>query len=601
MVLVSPTPAPPKKRLAVSIVVPVIVLAAILTALVLGHASWLARQHDRDQARQTALLVAHLVTDAAETYRSPDALQDFVARLAGERLLQDIVVSTVDPPRVIVSAQERDLGRPLQGIGDADLAAHMQAVASGERPGGLERSLAGAQLFAQPIHLHAPALGVAEPVDALIGIHLDPGLFRGLERDFLSAFALWTVAAVGAALALLIWILRRRLFAPLAAIHSTIQQRRAGERRARVPPLRPDELGELGAAINDAIDFIDARDDRIQRLATIAQGTDNSVMITTPDGVIEWTNDAFTRITGYAAEEARGRRPRDFLRAPGEDYTEAEQAWEAIRAGRRVTNEVHAIRKDGRPVVASSEGYPILDDAGNVTGCVFIAHDVTENRATRQEIVSMVAHFQQELAYDLHDHIGGDLGGLSFRARALASRLQRDGRPEADAAEELHAALGTVANRARNLSRMLAPTSPEQGGLAAAVSRMCQSASDYSDVQVLFRRSGELPPLEPWRNNHVYLIAQEALRNAIRHGRAARIHVLLAGNTERLVLQVTSQQGSWDPEAHRDGLGTRIIRYRAQTLNATLTIRVHSSGVTRVRLEVPASPAVIAPEPGPPG
>ena len=598
MVPVSPTPAPPKKRLAVSIVVPVIVLAAILTALVLGHASWLARQHDRDQARQTALLVAHLVTDAAETYRSPGALQDFVARLAAERLLQDIVLATMDPPRVIVSAQERDLGRPLEGIGDADLAAHMQAVASGGHPGGLAERLAGAQLFAQPIHLQAPALGVTEPVDALIGIHLDPGLFLELERDFLSAFALWTVAAVSAALALLIWILRRRLFAPLAAIHSTIQQRRAGERRARVPPLRPDELGELGAAINDAIDFIDARDDRIQRLATIAQGTDNSVMITTPDGVIEWTNDAFTRITGYTAEEARGRHPRDFLRVPGADHTDAEHAWEAIRAGRRVTNEVRTLRKDGRSVVAASEAYPILNEAGDVTGCVFIAHDVTQSRATRQEIVSMVARFQQELAFDLHDHIGGDLAGLAFRAKALASRLQRDGRPEAQAAEELHAALGTVANRARNLSRMLAPTSPEQGGLAAAVSRLCQSASAYSDVQVRFRRSGDPPPLEPWRANHVYLIAQEALRNAVRHGRAARIHVSLAGFDERLVLQVTSQQGRWDPQAHGDGLGIRIIRYRAQTLNAALSIRVHRGGVTRVRLEVPAGPAAVAPVPG---
>ena len=63
---------------------------------------------------------------------------------------------------------------------------------------------------------------------------------------------------------------------------------------------------------------------------------------------------------------------------------------------------------------------------------------------------------------------------------------------------------------------------------------------------------------------------------------------------------MTSQQGSWDPEAHRDGLGIRIIRYRARTLNAALSIRVHPSGVTRVRLEVPARPAAVAPEPGPP-
>jgi PAS domain S-box-containing protein len=596
----TPTPDPPKRRLAVSIIVPVIALAVLLTALVLGHAGWIAHQHDTSQARQTALLVAHLVADAAETYRSPRALEDFIARLAGERLLKDIVVATADPLRVIVSAREQDNGRTLDAIADAGLAGHMRAVARGEVPAGLDQDLTGGRLFAQPIRLQAPAMGVENTVDAIIGIRLDPELFHGLERRFLAAFALWTTAAVGAVLLLFVWILRRRLLAPLAAIRSTVGQRRAGMRDVRIPPLRPDELGELAAAINDAIDFIDAREERIRRLAMIAQGTDNSVMVTTPDGVIEWTNDAFSRITGYSAEEARGRRPRDFLRAPGEDYSDAEQAWEAIRAGRRVTNEVRALRKDGRPVVASSEAYPILNEAGDVTSCVFISHDVTDSRATRQEIVSMVSRFQQELAYDLHDHVGGDLGGLSFRAKALASRLQRAGRSEAQQAEELHAALGTVANRARSLSRMLAPTSPEQGGLAAALARLCQSTSVYSSVEVVLRRSGRLPELEPWRTNHVYLIAQEALRNAVRHGRASRVHVTLVGREDRLLLTVTSLQGRWDPEVHRDGLGIRIIRYRARTLNSAVSLRVHRTGVTQLRLDVPADGNAAAPgAPGP--
>jgi PAS domain S-box-containing protein len=594
---VSPTPAPPKERLAVAIIVPAVLLAMMITALVLGHAAWLAHEHDRGQARQTALLVTNLVTNAVETYRSPEALQDFVTRLSSERLLKNIVVASLDPPQVIVSAGGHEVGHPLDQVADDGLARHMRAVARGEAAAGLDANLVGGRLFAQPIRVQAPAMGVEDSVDAMIGIRLDPELFHGLERRLLVAFVLWTVAGVGVVLLLFVWLLRRRLFEPLAAIRSTVQQRRAGQRDARIPPLRPDELGELASAINDAIDFIDAREDRIRRLAMIAQGTDNSVMITSPDGVIEWTNDAFTRITGFTAQEAHGHHPRDFLRPPDTDVSSAEHVWEAIRGGRRVANEVQALAKDGRPLVVSSEAYPIVSEAGDVTGCVFISHDVTENRATRQEIVSMVVRFQQELAYDLHDHIGGDLGGLAFRAKALASRLERANRPEAQAAEELHAALGVVADRARNLSRMLAPTSPEQGGLVAALGRLCRSASAYSDVEVVLRRSGSLPELEPWRSNHVYLIAQEALRNAIRHGRASRIHVTLAGRGDRLLLRVTSLQGRWDPEAIRDGLGTRIIRYRARTLNATLAIRVHRRGVTQVRIDVPADAPASAGQP----
>ena len=584
----SPTPAPPKERLGVAIVLPAVLLAVLITALVLTHAAWLVHHHDRGQARQAALLVSDLVTHAAETHRSPEALQDFVTQLASERLLTNIVVASLDPPQVIVSASGHEIGHPLDQIADEALARHMRAVARGEAAAGLDTGFAGGRLFAEPIRVRATAMGVEERMDAMVGIHLDPDLFSGLERRFLGAFFLWTLAGVGVVLLVFLWLLRRRLFEPLAAIRSTVQQRRAGQRDARIPPLRPDELGELAAAVNDAIDFIDSREDRIRRLATIAQGTDNSVMITSPDGVIEWTNDAFTRITGFTAEEARGRRPRDFLRPPDTDVSSAEHVWEAIRAGRRVATEIQALARDGRPLVVSSEAYPIVSEAGEVTGCVFISHDVTESRATRQEIVSMVSSFQQDLACDLHDHVGGDLAGLAFRAKALASRLDRANRPEAQAAKELHSALGVVADRARNLSRMLAPTSPEQGGLVAALARLCRSASAYSDVEVVLRCSGSLPELEPWRANHVYLIAQEALRNAIRHGRASRIHVALVGHRDRLVLRVTSLQGRWDPQAEPDGLGIRIIRYRARTLNGTLAIRVHRSGVTQVRIDVPA-------------
>lgn len=562
-------------------------LTVLLAGLTLAHAGWLTYQHVLQQARQTALLVADLVTDAAETYRSPEALREFVSRLTHDSLTHDIVVATVDPLQVIVSSIPPDDGRPLDSIAHTDLARHMRAVALGEVGAGLDSGLARGWLFAQPIRLRVPALGLEDPVVAIIGIHLDPAPLHELERKFITVFAIWTLAGIGTGLLLFVWILRRRLLQPLAAIRDTVQQRRAGVREARIPPLRQDELGQLAADINTAIDFIEAREERIRRLAMIAQGTDNGVIIAAPDGVIEWTNGAFTRITGYTAEEAHGRRPRDFLRIPGTDYAHVDQLWERIRAGRRVAGEVQVLSKDARRVVAEIEGYPIRSDRGDVTGCVFIAHDVTESRATRQEIVSIVARFQQELAYDLHDHIGGDLGGLSFRARTLADRLRQANRPEAQAAEELHAALGTVADRARNLSRTLAPTSPEQGGLVSALARLCRSTSAYSDAEVVLRHSGTLPDLEPWRANHVYLIAQEALRNAIRHGRASRIHVALAGHADHMTLCITSQQGPWDPGAPGEGLGMRIIRYRARTLNAGFTLRVHRSGVTRVRLEIP--------------
>lgn len=232
------------------------------------------------------------------------------------------------------------------------------------------------------------------------------------------------------------------------------------------------------------------------------------------------------------------------------------------------------------------------DEFGDVAAELNAAMDVTDaresqERETRKQVAAMLTRFQQDLAYDLHDHVGGDLGGLAFRAKILAERLKSEARPETKAAEDLTAALGAVADRTRALSRMLAPTSPEQGGLATALSRLCQSIHAYSGIEVTLRMINDLPVLADWRANHLFLIVQEALRNAVKHGRSSRIRVTLITRPDTLVLRVTSRQGHWDPQAHAEGLGMRILTFRADTLNATLAIHVRPSGVTQVRLAVP--------------
>jgi signal transduction histidine kinase len=154
-----------------------------------------------------------------------------------------------------------------------------------------------------------------------------------------------------------------------------------------------------------------------------------------------------------------------------------------------------------------------------------------------------------------------------------------------------------VADRTRALSRLLAPTSRQQGGLATAMRRLCESARSYCTAEVSLRVSGTLPELDSWQANQVHLIAQESLRNAIRHGSPTRIHVNLASRPETLVLRITSDEQPWNPADQSDGLGLRIVRHRAETLNATATIRVRPSGVTQVRLIVPLGHHLGSPPP----
>lgn len=459
-----------RSRLAIAILAPVIALATLATIVILAFSFGLASGHDHAQERRTAGLVASLVATAAQSFRLPESLQDYVAQVARDQAVTGIVVAAGTPLKVIASNRADERGLAPDRVRDQALAA-----ALGETARGTGRDVVAVEDGDFLIHVvRLPLASVASegaPTTALVGVRLELASLHWVSRTRAAQFVAGLLATAMLFIGLAMLVLRQRVFAPLEAIGETARRRRDGDRSARVPVAFDDEIGDAAAELNAAMD-------------------------------------------ATAEREA-------------------------------------------------------------------------QDMATRQQIISDLTRFQQDLAYDLHDHVGGDLGGLAFRARALAERLKADGIASAGAAEELTAALGSVADRTRALSRMLAPTSPEQGGLVTALARLCRSVGEYSGVDAVLRTSGDLPVLDNWQANHVYLIAQESLRNAVKHGRSRRIRIALASRPGELVLRVTSQQDHWDPDAHGEGHGIRIIRYRAESLDAALSIRVRPNGVTRVRLAVP--------------
>lgn len=86
------------------------------------------------------------------------------------------------------------------------------------------------------------------------------------------------------------------------------------------------------------------------RLAKVALYTNNGVVITDEQGVIEWVNPSFERITGYTLAEVRGKRPGDFLQ--GEESSTATVAYmrQCLRKGQGFDVEILNYTRDGKPV-----------------------------------------------------------------------------------------------------------------------------------------------------------------------------------------------------------------------------------------------------------
>jgi PAS domain S-box-containing protein len=125
-----------------------------------------------------------------------------------------------------------------------------------------------------------------------------------------------------------------------------------------------------------------------RRLAMVASRTSNAVIITDPQGRIEWINPGFTRITGYEFDEVKGRTPASVLQGAQTDPAMAEEVRRGIASGHGFNVEILKYHKSGRPIWMAIEGKPLRDDSGRLTGFVEIESDITERKAAEAKLVA---------------------------------------------------------------------------------------------------------------------------------------------------------------------------------------------------------------------
>jgi signal transduction histidine kinase len=196
------------------------------------------------------------------------------------------------------------------------------------------------------------------------------------------------------------------------------------------------------------------------------------------------------------------------------------------------------------------------------------------------------------LARELHDSVTQSLFSVHCQAGAVATYLERDlDRARQELGELRHTAHEALQGM-RALIFDLRPVSIRDAGLAAALRDQVEMVRRTGGPEVLFEQRGAcaLPPAD---EEHLYRIAQEALRNAVKHARAERITVSLLVDAACLELCVSDDGRGFDPQAlaagdHRS-FGLIGLRERVSLLDGSLDIESGTGQGTQVRVRIPIS------------
>lgn len=363
----------------------------------------------------------------------------------------------------------------------------------------------------------------------------------------------------------------------------------SGDRRdfdVRIAPVR--RKGEPFAYTLTATDTTEQlRAERaIAMQARMIESMLEGVAMVNDEQVIEISNPAFDAMFGYRRGELIGC---NLERLAVRPLSQLKQ-WAPDASGCKTASlhlEFEGQRRDGS-VFAVAGILSRFELAGRNQNLV-VLQDVSERKQLERAILEAVNREQYRIGNDLHDGLGQELTGIALMLRSVAGRMQSEYPallPEIDGITKL---VSNAVESTRALARGLSPVNLERGGLKDALEGLAMHARELYGAQVTFaHRLGAARPLAPELANHLYRIAQEAVRNAVRHGgaRMIRLHLSIARGKVRLV--ITDDGSGLPPHAlEAPGMGLKIMRYRARILGGEVRFEAAEPQGTRVICECP--------------
>jgi signal transduction histidine kinase len=220
--------------------------------------------------------------------------------------------------------------------------------------------------------------------------------------------------------------------------------------------------------------------------------------------------------------------------------------------------------------------------------------EMAERDLAEREIIEAGAREQRRIAYDLHDDLGQHLVGIAFKAKLLGEKLQSTHPAQAEEA----LTIARLANDAARQTRLTAHKLDGDNGaidLTTALPKLAAAVEENCRVRVSVNTTACSVPMSAQVAVQLYRITQEAVRNAIEHGRADKVEIYLVSHQEHIVLTVSDNGRGFDPSVAGQGLGFRTMGSRAHSVGGSCELESRARGTTLIcRVPIGRRPAQVS-------
>lgn len=213
---------------------------------------------------------------------------------------------------------------------------------------------------------------------------------------------------------------------------------------------------------------------------------------------------------------------------------------------------------------------------------------IEERKRLENELLEIAENERRSIGFDLHDDLGQKLTGVSLMLKGLEQRLAADQHTCVAEARKIQTLVDEVIHHTHDLAHQFSSLDVTGDDLTSVLRGLAGNVKKLFGISCSLSIKGGLPELPPNTAAQLYKIAQEAVSNAIKHGKATQVVISLTRHNNQLVITVKNDGLPFSQPAHaKNRMGLRIMNYRASTIGATLDIKPLDKSGTLVSCVLP--------------
>jgi PAS domain S-box-containing protein len=333
------------------------------------------------------------------------------------------------------------------------------------------------------------------------------------------------------------------------------------------------------------------------------------IALETMEGRILDVNPAFCSMIGYSLEELQSSTCAQFSHPDDEEIERIlfDELRQGLRSSYRI--EKRFFRKDGSEMWGQVSVSLLYRNHGTDPLVIGMVSDVTAQKTAEaslhqrdqelQRLAGRLIEAQEDerrrISRELHDDIGQ-------RVSLLACELDPENTHNSAAPREresallckLHKELDAIATDIHELSHELHSASLQCSGLKLALEDLCWKYSHNHHLQIDLHTEELNATLPPEVALCLFRVAQEALANALKHGRTKQVLVRMTQDSDKVRLTIKDFGAGFDCSSESTGIGLMSMRERLRLCAGSLSVSSAPNQGTEISAEVPSVKRLVA-------